>query len=108
MTGWELGHCRRHGLDPIVVVMNNAQWGMLSAFRPDARYTELGEWDFAACAAALGGVGHRVTTRAQLHAALETAARGRGRFHLVDARLAPGTLSPALRSFTAAIGRPGA
>lgn len=103
MTGWELGHCRRYEWDPIVVVMNNARWGMLSAFRPQARYTELGEWDFAGCAEPLGGRGHRVATRAQLAQALEAAARERGRFHLIDVRIAPEALSPTLRRFAAAL-----
>jgi indolepyruvate decarboxylase len=105
MTGWELGHCRRHGWDPIVIVMNNAQWGMLSAFRPEARYTELGTWDFAGCAAPLGGIGHRVETREQLQSALATAAGERGRFHLLDVRIGPGTLSPTLRGFVQALSR---
>lgn len=103
MTGWELGHCRRHGWDPIVVVLNNGAWGMLSAFRPNARYTDLGDWDFARCADALGGCGERVSTRRALGRALEAAARDRGRFHLIDVRLAPHALSPALRKFAAAV-----
>jgi indolepyruvate decarboxylase len=104
MTGWELGHCRRYGWDPIVVVMNNARWGMLSAFRPQAGYTALGEWDFAGCAAPLGGRGHRVATREELARALEAAAAERGRFHLIDVRMAPGALSSTLRRFADAIG----
>ena len=103
MTGWELGHCRRHGLDPIVVVLNNASWGMLSAFRPNARYADIGQWDFTALAEALGGQGRRVETRAQLAAALQASAGERGTFQLLDVRIAPGELSPALRRFTAAI-----
>ena len=27
MTGWELGNCRRYGLDPIVVLFNNCELG---------------------------------------------------------------------------------
>jgi indolepyruvate decarboxylase len=104
MTGLELGHCRRYGLDPIVVVMNNASWGMLSAFRPAARYTDIGEWDFAAVGDALGGKGHRVATRAQLAGALDQAARSRGRFQLIDVRIARDALSPRMRRFAAAIG----
>ena len=103
MTGMELGHCRRYGLDPIVVVMNNASWGMLSAFRPDARYTDIGEWDFAALANALGGHGHRVTTRAQLAHALDEAAKNRGVFQLIDVRIARDALSPKMRRFAAAM-----
>lgn len=105
MTGMELGHCARHGWDPIVVVLNNGGWGMLRAFRPDAGYNALGTWDYATMAPALGGVGHRVTTRAELGAALETAGRERGRFHLLDVRIAPGALSPTLRRFANAVSR---
>ena len=104
MTGWELGHCRRYGWDPIVVVMNNGRWGMLSAFRPDAGYTGLGDWDLAACAAPLGGRGHRVATRAELARALEAASSERGRFHLIDVRMAASAISPTLRRFAEAMG----
>jgi indolepyruvate decarboxylase len=105
MTGLELGHCARHGWDPIVVVLNNGGWGMLRAFRPDATYNALGTWDFAAMAPAMGGAGHRVTTRAELGAALEAAGRERGRFHLLDVRIAPGALSATLRRFADAVSR---
>jgi indolepyruvate decarboxylase len=105
MTGMELGHCRRYGWDPIVVVLNNCGWGMLSAFRPEARYTDLGEWDFARIADSLGGRGVRVATRAELSRALSEAARDRGRFQLIDVRIAPDALSPTLRRFA---GGPGA
>jgi indolepyruvate decarboxylase len=104
MTGWELGHCRRYGWDPIVIVLNNGGWGMLSAFRPAARYTDLGDWDFARCAEALGGRGTRATTRVELKRALERAARDRGRFQLIDVRLAPDALSPTLRRFAGKMG----
>ena len=105
MTGLELGHCARHGWDPIVVVLNNGGWGMLRAFRPDASYNALGTWDYATMAPAMGGVGHRVTTRAELGAALEAAGRERGRFHLLDVRIAPGALSGTLRRFADAVSR---
>ena len=105
MTGLELGHCARHGWDPIVVVLNNGGWGMLSAFRPEARYNALGTWNLARVADALGGAGHLVQTRAQLAKALEAAVSNRGRFHLLDVRIAPGALSPTLRRFADAVSR---
>ena len=105
MTGMELGHCARLALDPVVVVLNNAQWGMLTAFRPAAGYTGLGSWDLAAVARALGGGGYRVETRAELAAALAQAAQRRGTFQLIDARIAAGALTPMLRRFAAAVGR---
>ena len=103
MTGMELGHCGRYGWDPIVVVLNNGGWGMLSAFRPEASYNTLGTWNLARVADALGGAGHLVRTRAELAQALETAVTRPGRFHLLDVRLEPGALSPTLRRFAAAI-----
>jgi indolepyruvate decarboxylase len=105
MTGWELGHCRRYGWDPIVVVLNNGGWGMLSAFRPEARYTDLGDWNFARIADALGGRGTRVTTRGELKRALDAAMRDRGRFQLLDVRIAHDALSPALARFAQAANR---
>ncbi|HRE14232.1 MAG TPA: thiamine pyrophosphate-dependent enzyme, partial [Usitatibacteraceae bacterium] len=105
MTGLELGHCARHGWDPIVVVLNNGGWGMLKAFRPQASYNALGTWDFAAMAPAMGGVGHRVATRADLASALDKAGRERGKFHLLDVALEPGALSPTLERFAKAVSR---
>jgi len=105
MTGLELGHCARHGWDPVVVVLNNGGWGMLSAFRPEARYNALGTWDLAGLAPSLGGVGHLVRTRAELAQALEDAVSRPGRFHLLDVRVAPGALSPTLRRFADALSR---
>ena len=60
MTGWELGNCRRYGLDPIVVLFNNASWEMLRVFQPESRFNDLDDWHFAALAPSLGGHGERV------------------------------------------------
>lgn len=105
MTGLELGHCARHRWDPIVVVLNNGGWGMLSAFRPHARYNALGTWNLARLADSLGGAGHLVRTRAELAQALEAAIAHPGRFHLLDVRLAPGAVSPTLKRFAQAVTR---
>jgi indolepyruvate decarboxylase len=105
MTGWELGNARRHGSDPIVIVLNNAGWEMLRAFEPGARFNELEVWDFAAMAAGMGGEGHVVRTRAQLQAALSRAHATRGRFQLIDVRLPRGAISPTLGRFVSAVKR---
>jgi indolepyruvate decarboxylase len=105
MTGWELGNAARLGLDPIVLVFNNAGWEMLRAFEPGMRFNELDRWDFASMAAGMGGDGHAVHTRSQLHAALARAQATRGRFQLLDIRLAPGALSDTLARFVAAVRR---
>jgi amidase len=57
MTGFELGNCRRYGLDPIVVLFNNASWEMLRAFQPESKFNDLSDWHFADMAAPLGGHG---------------------------------------------------
>jgi indolepyruvate decarboxylase len=101
MTGWELGNCRRYGWDPIVLVFNNRSWEMLRLFQPGSTLYELDDWDFAGCAAPLGGDGVRVRTRAELAAALERAIETRGRFQLIDVSIPRGAVSPALDRFVA-------
>ena len=101
MTGMELGHCARYGWDPIVVVFNNAGWEMLRTFEPGAAFCNLGEWDFAEIARALGGAGVRVRTRRELRDALTAAQGQRGRFQLIEVMLPPGAISPTLARFVA-------
>jgi indolepyruvate decarboxylase len=101
MTGWELGHCRRHGWKPIVVVLNNGGWQMLRAFAPDGGFNDLGTWRFAALAEAMGGHGVRVETRGALVAALRAAAAREDGFSLVEAMIAPGAMSETLDRFAA-------
>jgi indolepyruvate decarboxylase len=105
MTGWELGNARRYGWDPIVLVFNNAGWEMLRAFEPGARFNDLDTWDFAAMAAGMGGDGHLVRSRAELQSALRRAYATRGRFQLLDIRLARGAQSPTLERFVSAVKR---
>ncbi len=99
MTGWELGNCRRYGLDPIVVLFNNASWEMLRAFQPESRFNDLDDWNFAAIASAIGGHGERVTTRRELKHALERAVARRGQFSLVEVMLPRGATSKTLARF---------
>lgn len=105
MTGWELGNALRYGWDPIVLVFNNASWEMLCAFEPEGHFNDRGIWDFAAMAAGLGGDGHLVRTRAELDAALARAYVTKGRFQLIDIRLAHGARSPTLARFVDAVKR---
>jgi len=101
MTGWELGNCRRYGLDPIVVLLNNCSWEMLRAFQPESAFNDLDDWHFAEIAPALGGVGERVTTRRELKAALERAIASRGRFCVIEVMLPRGATSDTLARFVA-------
>jgi indolepyruvate decarboxylase len=99
MTGWELGNCRRYGLDPIVVLFNNASWEMLRAFQPESRFNDLDDWNFAAMAPSMGGHGERVTTRRELQDALERAVARRGQFSLIEVMLPRGAVSTTLARF---------
>ncbi len=105
MTGWELGNCRRLGIDPIVVVFNNRSWEMLRCFQPESAFNDLDEWRFADLAPALGGEGVRVETRAELAQALERAFTTRGRFQLVEVVYPRGQLSPTLERFVQGVKR---
>ena len=99
MTGWELGHCRRYGWDPIVIVLNNQSWEMLRVFEPQAQFNRLDDWHYAELAGPLGGDGVRVTTRRELAAALARAHATRGRFQLIEVMIPPGAVSSALEGF---------
>jgi indolepyruvate decarboxylase len=99
MTGWELGNCRRYGLDPIVVLFNNCSWEMLRVFQPESRFNDLDDWHFADIAHSLGGIGERVTTRRQLAAALDRAVAQRGQFSLIEVMLPRGATSDTLARF---------
>jgi indolepyruvate decarboxylase len=101
MTGWELGNCRRYGLDPIVVLFNNCSWEMLRVFQPESNFNNLDDWNFAALAPSLGGRGERVATRRDLAAALARAVQARGVFSLVEVMLPRGVTSQTLARFVA-------
>jgi indolepyruvate decarboxylase len=101
MTGWELGNCRRYGLDPIVVLFNNCSWEMLRVFQPESRFNDLDDWHFADVANAIGGAGERVSSRAGLVAALDRAVQRRGEFSLIEVMLPRGRTSDTLARFVA-------
>jgi indolepyruvate decarboxylase len=105
MTGWELGNCARYGWDPIVIVFNNAAWGMLQSFQPESAFNRLGEWNFASMAAGMGGDGIRARTRAELADALKRAIATRGKFQLIEAMIPQGELSTTLKRYVAGVRR---
>ncbi|KIZ41109.1 MULTISPECIES: indolepyruvate/phenylpyruvate decarboxylase [Rhodopseudomonas] len=99
MTGWELGNCKRYGLDPIVVLFNNCSWEMLRVFQPESKFNDLDDWHFADIAKSIGGHGLRVTTRAELASALDAAVVRRGQFSLIEVMLPRGVTSDTLARF---------
>lgn len=93
MTGAEIAHAPRYGLNPIVVLLNNGGWGI---FRPIAKRQDLlalPSWHYAELANLWGGVGFRVATVAELRDALEEAAKSR-RPVIVETMIGYRDLSP--------------
>jgi TPP-dependent 2-oxoacid decarboxylase len=105
MTGLELSTAVRFGLDPIVVVLNNSGYG---TERPmgDGAFNDVLPWRYDRLPELLGrGTGYVVETEEQLAAALASARASTGAFSILDVRLQPDDLSPALRRLTAAAGK---
>lgn len=103
MTGWELGNARRLGLNPIVLLFNNAAWGMLKVFQADTSYNDLDDWHFADIASSLGGKGRRVSTRAELWDALQAAYADESTWQLVEIMIPRGAYSRTLSRFVAGV-----
>jgi TPP-dependent 2-oxoacid decarboxylase len=97
MTGMDLSTAVAHGLDPVVLVLDNHGYGAERAI-VDGPFNDVAPWDYAAVAAALGGEGRRVTTPAELDEALAEARRGRGRAWVLWIDLDPHDAPRALRA----------
>ncbi len=103
MTGMELGHCKRYGLKPIVIVFNNDGWEMMRTFQDKENYCQLGDWNYAKLADILGGRGYRVKTRKELADAVDIAYADTDRFSLIEVMLGKGEISGTLKRFTEGI-----
>ena len=93
MTGPEISHAPRYGLNPIVVLMNNGGWGI---FRPVSEREDLLDtppWPYAQLAEAWGGKGIRVQTVGQLRAGLKEA-DATSSFVVIEVMVDPHDLSP--------------
>ena len=78
MTGMDLSTAVSHGLDPIVLVLDNHGYGAERAI-VDGPFNDVAPWDYALAANAVGAEGRRVTTPQELDDALAGARRGAGR-----------------------------
>lgn len=105
MTGWELGHCRKNGWSPIVIVFNNQSWEMLRTFQPGMPYHDLDDWHYADLAGPLGGQGYRVRTRAELKQAMDAAVADPTSFQIIEVMLPRGETSRTLARFAKAVSR---
>ena len=73
---------------------------MLKAFQKDTGYNDLDDWHFAEHAETMGGRGTRVSTPAQLTAALEQAHNDESCFQLIEIMLPADVFSRTLTRFT--------
>ena len=98
MTGMEISHALRLGLNPICIVVNNSGWGIFRPITERQDLLDVPAWPYAELGRALGGEGCRATTRAELRAAL-AAAFDSPRFSIVEAVTPPDDLSPISRRY---------
>jgi TPP-dependent 2-oxoacid decarboxylase len=103
MTGMELSTCARYGLDPIVVVLNNAGY-TTERLIIDGAFNDIQRWDYSKLPEVIGaGRAHRVETVGDLDRALTDARRRDGQFVLLDVRLDKLDVSHALRRLGASL-----
>jgi indolepyruvate decarboxylase len=104
MTGAEVSHAPRHGLTPIVVLINNGGWGIFRSVSPRQDLLEIPSWPYADLAQNWGGVGFLAKTAAELAEALRAAHEVK-EFVLIECRVAPDDLSPISRRYIRASAR---
>jgi indolepyruvate decarboxylase len=103
MTGMELSTCVRYGLDPIVIVLNNAGY-TTERLIIDGAFNDIQRWDYSKLPEVIGaGRAHRVETIGDLDRALIDARQRDGQFVLLDVRLDKLDVSPALRRLGASL-----
>lgn len=98
MTGPEISHCRRYGINPIIIILNNQSWVMLETFLPEAKYNKLVNWPYAEMARLWGGNGFRVKTASEFKEAVQKAYRS-DQFSLIEVLLQPRDITRTLKRF---------
>jgi TPP-dependent 2-oxoacid decarboxylase len=98
MTGAEISHAPRHGLSPVVVLINNTGWQIFRPVSPRHDLLEVPAWPYAELAQAWGGVGFQADDRMELREALRAAHEIRD-FVLIECRVPPDDLSPITRRY---------
>ncbi len=96
MTGMELSTVARHGLNPIVVVLNNHGY-TTERFILEGTFNDIHEWKFHKIPEVLGtGLGLEVRTEGELDSALAAALANTSSFSLINVHLDKMDHSPAL------------
>ena len=103
MTGMELGTIARYGMNPIIVILDNAGYG---TERPmlDGAFNDVHPWAYWRIPDLLGaGLGMRVETERDMEEALSRARANRGAYTLIQVALPKDDHSPALLRLTASL-----
>jgi indolepyruvate decarboxylase len=92
MTIQELGTLIRHGLDPVIFLLNNDGYTVERAINgPTARYNDIAAWNWSLVPAAMGAapdtVVRRVVTGADLDQALSDCADNAGKLTFIEVLL---------------------
>ena len=95
MTGQEMCHCPRFGINPIFIVFNNKRWGMQQLFYPTARFNELVNWSYSKMAELWGGKGYYCDNCEKLYRSLEESKNNK-EFSVIEAVLSKEDLSEEL------------
>ena len=100
MTGMELATAARFGLNPIVIVLNNAGYGTERPMR-DGSFNNIPGGNYARLPDFLGaGRGYNIHTEAEFDEALISARQHTDNFCILDVHLDPFDMSPALKRLT--------
>lgn len=104
MTGPEISFAPSRDLSPIVVLLNNAGWGIFRPVTARKDLLEIPPWPYAELAQAWGGVGFRVTSPAELRDALRAAHELKD-FAIVECVVPRDDISPVSRRYIRASAR---
>jgi indolepyruvate decarboxylase len=96
MTGMELSTIVRHGLNPIVVILNNHGY-TTERFLLEGPFNDIGDWQYHKIPEVLGGgVGFEIRTVGELESGLTAALENKSSFSLLNVHLDKYDRSPAL------------
>ncbi len=104
MTGPEISHAPRHGVAPVVVLVNNGGWQIFRPVSPRRDLLAIPPWPYADLAQDWGGVGFRAQTATELREALRAAHEIRD-FVILECRVPSDDLSPITRRYIRASAR---
>ena len=105
MTGMELSSIARHGLRPIVMVLNNGGYGTERPMQ-EGPFNDILNWRYSRVPEVLGkGLGFHVETEEELEFALVGAAKNEKSFSIIEVRLDPLDRSPALHRLAARLAK---